>query len=69
MTIFAEVGATYINFGLWGLGLFPAWLVLKNFGVNRAPDSEAQAVAPPSETQSDSDVKAVQEGQDTAASK
>jgi hypothetical protein len=71
ITIFAEVGATYINFGLWGLGLFPAWLVLKNIGVGKPADSEAQgtvgdAVAT-SETQSDSDVKAVQEGQNTKA--
>jgi hypothetical protein len=51
--------------------LFPAWLVLKNIGVSKPADSEAQGTAgdavATSETQSDSDVKAVQEGQNTKA--
>jgi hypothetical protein len=32
VTIFAEVGAIYINFGLWAISIFPAWLVLRRFG-------------------------------------
>ena len=31
--VMATVGGTYINFGLWGLALFPAWLVVKEIGV------------------------------------
>ncbi|KAI1370441.1 MFS general substrate transporter [Hypoxylon crocopeplum] len=32
--IIASVGGPYINFGLWGISILPAWLVIKNFGVN-----------------------------------
>ncbi|EAT81498.2 hypothetical protein HBI56_205940 [Parastagonospora nodorum] len=32
ITVFAEVGAVYWNFALWGVAIFPAWLVLKEFG-------------------------------------
>ncbi|KAI2629224.1 MFS general substrate transporter [Hypomontagnella submonticulosa] len=32
--IIAAVGGPYINFGLWGASLIPAWLVIKNFGVD-----------------------------------
>lgn len=30
--IFAEVGAVYWNFALWGVAVYPAWLVIKEFG-------------------------------------
>jgi hypothetical protein len=30
--IFATVGGVYINFGLWGAALLPAWLVIRHFG-------------------------------------
>jgi hypothetical protein len=30
--VFAEVGAVYWNFALWGVAIYPAWLVLKDFG-------------------------------------
>ena len=32
LTLFAEVGAVYMNFLLWALAIFPAYLVLKDFG-------------------------------------
>ncbi|KAI0376136.1 MFS general substrate transporter [Hypomontagnella monticulosa] len=32
--IIAAVGGPYINFGLWGASLIPAWLVIKSFGVD-----------------------------------
>ncbi|KAH9903593.1 major facilitator superfamily transporter [Xylariomycetidae sp. FL2044] len=32
VTIFAEVGAIYINIGLWALSIYPAWLVVRQFG-------------------------------------
>ncbi|PWY70836.1 hypothetical protein BO94DRAFT_569478 [Aspergillus sclerotioniger CBS 115572] len=32
--IMASVGGTYINFGLWGISLLPAWLVIRRFGVS-----------------------------------
>ncbi|PYI03247.1 DUF895 domain membrane protein [Aspergillus sclerotiicarbonarius CBS 121057] len=31
--IMASVGGTYLNFGLWGISLLPAWLVIRQFGV------------------------------------
>lgn len=30
--IFASVGGVYLNFGLWGISLVPAWLVVRHFG-------------------------------------
>ena len=27
-----EVGCVYLNFGLWGISLIPAWLVIKEIG-------------------------------------
>ena len=29
------VGDIYLNFGLWALALFPAWLVIKEIGVSK----------------------------------
>lgn len=33
--VFASVGGTYFNFGLWAIALLPAWLVVKTIGVKR----------------------------------
>ncbi|KAE8153101.1 major facilitator superfamily domain-containing protein [Aspergillus avenaceus] len=33
VTIMASVGSVYLNFGLWAIALFPAWLVVKQVGV------------------------------------
>ena len=56
--IFGEVGAVYINFGLWAVGLAPAWLVLRRWNTERTDDAEVAtdvSVAPvPSETSSQS---------------
>ena len=27
-----EVGCVYLNFGLWGISLIPAWLVIQEIG-------------------------------------
>ncbi len=29
----ADIGGVYLNFGLWGIALVPAWLVVKHIGV------------------------------------
>jgi hypothetical protein len=29
-----QVGCVYLNFGLWGISLAPAWLVIKKIGVS-----------------------------------
>ena len=36
ITVFAEVGAIYWNFALWAVAIVPAWLVIKEFGGNKA---------------------------------
>ncbi|KAF3007716.1 hypothetical protein E8E13_009678 [Curvularia kusanoi] len=36
--VMASVGGTYMNFGIWALALFPAWLVVKTIGVKRYND-------------------------------
>lgn len=41
LPLFAEVGGIYFNFLLWGLSLFPAWLVLKHFGSSADSSEEA----------------------------
>ena len=32
LTVFGQVGGIYLNFGLWAVSIFPAWLVLRHFG-------------------------------------
>lgn len=34
MPLFAEVGAIYINFGLWAVSIYPAWCVIRHFGAS-----------------------------------
>lgn len=38
--IFAEVGAVYINFGLWAVGVVPAWFVLRKWNSEKTDDPE-----------------------------
>ncbi|KAK9778672.1 putative Major facilitator superfamily transporter [Seiridium cardinale] len=40
LDLFAEVGAIYLNFGLWAIAIFPAWLVLRHFGQSKNPYSQ-----------------------------
>ncbi|KAL5116635.1 hypothetical protein ACEQ8H_005513 [Pleosporales sp. CAS-2024a] len=50
ISIFAEVGAVYWNFALWAVAIFPAWLVLREFGGEQKTAIEQKAhgnVAPP----------------------
>ena len=35
VTIMGEVGAIYINFGLWGIAILPAWLLVRHFGAEK----------------------------------
>lgn len=30
--IIAEIGAVYLNFGLWAVAILPAWLVIRKLG-------------------------------------
>lgn len=35
LPVFGEVGGVYMNFGLWAVAVFPAWLVVKHFGAQK----------------------------------
>ena len=43
VTVFAEVGAIYWNFALWFLAIWPAWLVLREFGEKKTFEDEIDA--------------------------
>ncbi|KAL4782875.1 major facilitator superfamily domain-containing protein [Aspergillus varians] len=46
VAIMGSVGSVYLNFGLWGISLYPAWLVIKEIGVSlgdRKVQRETQA--------------------------
>ncbi|OAL43380.1 MFS general substrate transporter [Pyrenochaeta sp. DS3sAY3a] len=50
ITIFAEVGAVYWNFALWAVAIGPAWLVLREFGGERAAaieQTDSGIITPP----------------------
>ncbi|KAH7396446.1 major facilitator superfamily domain-containing protein [Pyrenochaeta sp. MPI-SDFR-AT-0127] len=50
VTLFAEVGAVYWNFALWAVAIYPAWLVLKEFGGDRKAaieQTDSGVVTPP----------------------
>jgi hypothetical protein len=46
ITLFAEIGAVYFNFVLWGISLFPAWLVLRHFGSETRPEEQLDTQQP-----------------------
>lgn len=50
VTVFAEVGAVYWNFALWGVAIYPAWIVLRRFG---GPTEEIEAVSESEERQAE----------------
>lgn len=45
VTVFAEHGGVYMNFALWAIALWPAWLVLRHFGADGAGVSPAPVEA------------------------
>ena len=47
LPVFATVGSTYLNFGLWGASIVPAWLVIRRLGANKreVTDAEEQIVS------------------------
>ncbi|KAK2035282.1 cytochrome c oxidase subunit 1 [Colletotrichum zoysiae] len=44
--IFALVGGPYINFGLWFLSVYPAWLVVRHFGASDKGTNSKSAPQP-----------------------
>lgn len=51
---FAAVGGAYFNFGLWGLSLLPAWLLVRQIGT---PDEEGRFIVENEESQQESVTK------------
>jgi hypothetical protein len=33
VSVMARTGSIYLNFGLWAISLYPAWVVISKFGV------------------------------------
>ncbi|KAI4860267.1 hypothetical protein F4820DRAFT_117297 [Hypoxylon rubiginosum] len=42
--IIAAVGGPYINFGLWGISIVPAWLIIKDFGTSSGKGDEESRI-------------------------
>jgi hypothetical protein len=64
LAVFGEVGGIYMNFGLWAVAIFPAWLVIRGFGTSRTYTEEGHAhqspeIAKSRETTSSEDVPEV----------
>jgi hypothetical protein len=34
VSIMASIGSIYMNFGMWAIALYPAWLVIREIGVS-----------------------------------
>ena len=43
--IFASIGGTYLNFGLWGLSLIPAWLVIRTIGTSNSGNRDEEDIS------------------------
>ncbi|KFH45085.1 Protein of unknown functionlike protein-like protein [Hapsidospora chrysogenum ATCC 11550] len=41
--IIASVGGVYLNLGLWGISILPAWLVLRHFGASKIEEQEGDS--------------------------
>lgn len=41
--IMGSIGSVYLNFGLWAIAIFPAWLVIKEIGVTIGGDKKREA--------------------------
>jgi hypothetical protein len=65
--LFAKVGGVYANFLLWGISIFPAWLVLQPFGaegsVDRLETSAALTTASPNSRGSEERITVVSKEQ------
>ncbi|KAK5657516.1 hypothetical protein OQA88_3088 [Cercophora sp. LCS_1] len=60
LTVFAEAGGVYMNFGLWGLSIVPAWLVLRHFGAfKEEQETESGTASARGSDVADNDVKAL----------
>ncbi|KAJ5907640.1 hypothetical protein N7495_000322 [Penicillium taxi] len=42
VTVMAAVGSIYLNFCLWGIAIFPAWLLIREVGVGKYIDKKVE---------------------------
>lgn len=45
ISIMGQVGCVYLNFGLWGISLIPAWFVVKNIGTKYSKAKREKSTA------------------------
>ncbi|KAJ4393893.1 hypothetical protein N0V93_003109 [Gnomoniopsis smithogilvyi] len=50
LTVFAQHGGIYMNFGLWAVAIIPAWFVVKHFGADA--ENSVEAASLPNEPES-----------------
>lgn len=41
--IIASVGGVYLNFGLWGISILPAWLLVRHLGASKTEEQEGDS--------------------------
>lgn len=46
LPVFAQHGGVYMNFALWAVSIFPAWLVLRHFGTDEKSLAEVGSSSP-----------------------
>lgn len=57
LPVFATVGGTYFNFGIWAVALLPAWLVVKEIGVGKLSGDGVESIEEHSEASIQQPVK------------
>ncbi|VEU23611.1 DEKNAAC104770 [Brettanomyces naardenensis] len=45
ITVFGQVGGTYLNFALWGIALLPTWHIIKHIGTKYDYDRDKEIVS------------------------
>lgn len=55
LTVFAQYGGVYMNFALWAVSIFPAWLVLRHFGAGEEGVVEAGSSSAEAELDDDTE--------------
>lgn len=50
LTVFQQHSGVYMNFGLWAVAIFPAWLVVRHFGADEKGSIEGADSTPEAES-------------------
>lgn len=48
--VFAHFAGVYFNFGLWAVAIFPAWLVLRHYGITKGTEDAQEGSSETSST-------------------